>query len=166
MSKPRQDFMWKVHDYVSNNIRFADTKAALSFAFSSGLLSWITSQHNRFADPKAFGVFPTILLWTGVACLLASILLFAWSLIPRLWARTKKGLIFWEQVALYDNGNAYESALEKAGEPGLDAALAEHIHIMARLASRKFALIGTGVMLAAAGTALVAFPVVKIAVCN
>ncbi len=166
MSQPHRDFLWKVHDYVSNNTRFADTKAALAFAFSSGLLSWITAHHARFADAAAFGFFSTLLLWAGVTCLLSSTLLFAWALIPRLWARTQKGLIFWEQVALYDSGEAYNAALSKTDEKGLEQALADHIHIMARLASRKFSLIGVGVTLAALGTVLAAWPVVKIAIAD
>lgn len=162
MSNTHQDFLWKVHDYISRNIKFADTKAALSFAFSSGILSWITSKHHRYADPQRFGGFTTFLLWTGVAFLLAGIFVFVWALIPRLWGKTHKGLIFWEQVALFENGEAYEAAIAKTSERGFDNALADHVHIMARLASRKFALIGNGVALAAAGALLVAYPAIKI----
>jgi len=162
MNNARIEFLWRVHEYINRNTHFADGKAGISFAATSGLISWITAHYDKFSDAERFGFFPTLLIWSGVACLMLAVTAFAAVLIPRLWAKSQKGLIFWEQVAKYDTGAAYSHAVTQMNEEGIEVVLADHIHIMARLASRKYALVAFGVNAAAAGVLCVAWPGLKI----
>ena len=88
------DFLWKIHSYTNDYIRFADTKAAFTATLAAALIGILTSSqifdgllNQRFsAWPKA--------VWLGMAAtglLGLSILSAVFAVMPRLW-RTQKPL--------------------------------------------------------------------------
>jgi|SRR5208337_832171 len=97
---PSIEFIWKVHDYTNNYIRFADTKAALVIVVASGLTAslYAAQAHHYFRLSRlslhAASGWATLL---GVGSLLAflclggSIFLAVLAVVPRLRLQPRAG---------------------------------------------------------------------------
>src|SRR5262249_29209870 len=87
------DFLWKVHESISSDIRFADTKAVMSIGFCSALISGMfAAQLQRFILTKPsftnVGLYETLMgRATPLALLMlgGAVLSSVWAFIPRLW---------------------------------------------------------------------------------
>lgn len=93
-AKSQVEFLWKVHDYLGDNIKFSDTKAAFLVAFSSGLIaSLVTHEFTGALHPwntsKPVEKIVVGLAYFGFAALAVSISLAMLSVLPRLWTESK-----------------------------------------------------------------------------
>lgn len=164
------DYLWKVHGYTNEYIRFGDTKAALILAIITGLIAALFgAKVHEYASPTrldwanakaaatAFGVL-TVLAF--VFLLLAAVFIFL-GIAPRLWADYKCDFLDWVRgkfephaagplafinVANYTDANSYWATVQGM-TPGQQAeSVARHVHVLAKIADRKFKWIERGIL--------------------
>lgn len=153
------EFLWNVHSYLNEYIRFADAKAVVVIAWASALFGALHSADaHHFLDPRTFTLTsPEFWLslhgigaFLGFALLTGSFTVAVGSIIPRLWDGTKPGFIFWGNVLRYAGPADFYSAL--LNEPDLPRHLAEHIYTLARIATTKYSRIAWAIRLAFLGS--------------
>jgi hypothetical protein len=109
-------FLWKVHQYTNEYIRFADTKAAFIAAVSTALIGSLVSSSIFDSCFRRTLCLWTKLQWAGIAGLMLVVTALALSVAairPRLWNRTSVGYIFWESVAGHRTAQEFSHAVCK-----------------------------------------------------
>jgi hypothetical protein len=148
-------FLWDVHRYTNEYIRFADTKAAFiatactaligSLVASSMFESCCRSSFNGMTDIQWFAALALVLLSFAV-------LIAVWSIRPRLPGRNPSGgFIFWESVTAHSSAASFTKAFARLSEADRTKALAEHVFVLASIAKRKYTLVGWAVWLGLPG---------------
>jgi hypothetical protein len=132
-------FLWDVHKYTNDYIRFADTKAAFVAAASTGLIGALVGSS---ALDSCFVVVPaTWLEWCGLAGLLllaTALVLSVLAIRPRLWNHTSVGYIFWESIQGHKTAQAFSQAIGELPGSGLTRATSDHLFMLASVATRKY----------------------------
>jgi hypothetical protein len=136
-----EDFLWQVHGYTNEYIRFADTKAAFIAAATSALIG--TSISSSVLDSF---LLKTPCLWYRSQWLaLIGLLMLSLSTIcslavvwPRLWNKTPVGFIFWESIAGHRSAANFSQGIHKATGQERTTAIAEHLFILGSVARRKY----------------------------
>jgi len=135
-------FLWEVHKYTNDYIRFADTKAAFVAAASTALIGALVGSS---ALDSCFRIRPGTVLQCGA---LAALLLLAASLIlsvlairPRLWNHTSVGYIFWESIKGHKTAQAFSQAISELPASGRTTAISDHLFILASVATRKYGFV-------------------------
>ena len=137
-----EKFVWDVHKYTNDYIRFADTKAAFVAASATALMGALVSStlfDHCFARPLRN---LSALQWAGFVGLgfLAASLVLAVSVVsPRL-TRHKAGVgfIFWESVAEYENHRRFSKALGTSTAIERTTAASDHLFMLATIAKSKY----------------------------
>jgi hypothetical protein len=157
----QRDFLWKVHSYTNDYIRFADTKAAFCASFASALIGalFASKLHELFITKLRAGNFAGLTfladLSLGAFVLLTLSVIFAVVVIrPRLWTHSDKGFIFWEAISAFDAAEAFSTQFRTKVEAELDECLSHHLYTLAKISSRKYFWVSTSILMAAAGAAL------------
>lgn len=146
------DFLWKVHNYTNEYIRFADTKAAFLITAGSALVGVLVSSDvlDKSLKPAAHWGFSTWLGLLGLFSLVVSILCAAWAIKPRLWGSAAVGLIFWESVRRHETNEAYYAALQRqSGE--YSKTVADHVYALGAVAKRKYLYVNLAIVFAIPG---------------
>jgi len=125
-------------DYLRHYIEFADTKAAVVFGISSGLLLYLIEKESILA-------LIISLPWglSKIACAVCTALLVLsaaaafWVVFPRL-TKPQKGLIFWKDVALNKTAETYAEEISNANFEAITASRIKHCYQLARLCNRKY----------------------------
>ena len=150
----RREFLWHVHEYTNEHIRFADTKAGAVIVFCSALLGVLYGQgmHHALLE-RGFGEWGLAMWLAAIAFLfLAGGALFAaWSIFPRLTNPQPKGFIFWESVRAHPDGECFADAVAAESPEELGRHLAAHLRALAGIATRKFWWVQMSVGLAIVG---------------
>jgi hypothetical protein len=159
----RLDFLWKVHEYTNEYIRFADPKARWVAAFAAALIGVLYAAKVQDAWTSAVfqnagkgAIAKAIVAAAAFALLGVSVILSAWSMIPRLWARyaagtvarvavnqesknkaVRQGFLFFEEVIKYADESAYFDAIQNAKPPEFNRVVAKHVYALAGVASHK-----------------------------
>jgi hypothetical protein len=132
-------FLWDVHKYTNDYIRFADTKAAFVAAASTALIGALVGSS---ALDSCFRAMPaTWLQWVAIAGLLllaVSLILSALAIRPRLWNHTSVGYIFWESIKGHKTARAFSQAISELSASGRTAATSDHLFVLASVATRKY----------------------------
>ena len=147
-------FLWEVHRYINEYIRFADTKAAFLMTAASAIVGALVStgvvdKIFTKSAPTAWS-FTTWLALTGLAFLTASVSCGVFAIKPRLWGRATVGLIFWESILRHGTSDMYHAALVSASS-GREKAISDHIYVLSALAQRKYDFVKFSVYLAIPG---------------
>ena len=100
----KQDFLWHVHGYINDYIRFGDTKAAFAGTVASGLLAALYGSQFRIQILQVpYREWP-VASWLAVAAAVFlgfSSVLALWTVRPRLRSSQSKGFIFWGSIAAH-----------------------------------------------------------------
>jgi hypothetical protein len=159
MQSDRNDFLWNVHGYVNEHIRFADTKAAIVLAWAGAIVGGLVSNgsYKNFQEGRLFQPESWLLAWaTLIAFLLLAIAWLVAVLVvtPRVTYSDggMKGLIFWRQVKMFPDATNYTTAVEQCSN--LQACVAEHVYDLSNVADQKFIRVSYSILIALAGTAL------------
>ena len=122
----RVDFLWNVHSYTNEYIRFADTKAALTVAWATALLGVLYAERVHAVPNPETGFWVTSLLAAAALC--AGFVLSVWSILPRLLcnpiarsspkntktiATKSVGLIYWGDVLSLNDAVTYQLNVSK-----------------------------------------------------
>lgn len=168
---PATEFIWKVHGYTNEHIRFADTKAGAVITASGGILGVLLAAkvHHHFMDATFSVPFDGKQTFLALASLGAFVLLGAalgfafWAVKPRLWSKKgsrihPKGVLYWENVTRH-TVEEYVKEVQALSEGDLVRIPSEHVHVLAGIASEKYFWVNLSVMLGAAGGTLAALVV-------
>ena len=169
-------FVWKVHDYTNNYIRFADSKAAVVVALGTGLLAGLVNvRAQRWLSPSLLNLSEPVWkdTWMGVFAFLSFALLSSavacavWAVAPRLWStltrdlkarvlrrdmgRPAKGFIFWGNILAHGTEDEFWGAFKAQDRHNLTEALTRHLYVLAAVADEKFRFANLSIWLAFAG---------------
>lgn len=177
----RREFIWKTHDYTNNYIRFADTKAALIIALTSGLLaSLLGVKAHHYCSPSRLNLREPVWLdsWLGSFAFLAFtflILGFCCAMLtiaPRLWNRLIRGLwntlkhmfsktarastiqpgfVYWSSILAHSSPENYYNALSAQNEGELARHLAAHQYVLGGIVEEKFLYVDRSIRFALLG---------------
>ena len=143
-TEPTGRFLWEVHHYINEYIRFADTKAAFVAATSTALAGALVS--SSVLD-SSFRKLPSLwsgLQWTaavGLLLLSVSLLLSVAAVRPRLWNKTYIGYIFWDSIPGHGTAELFSAAIRKLPVSQRTTALSDHLFALATVAKRKYAYV-------------------------
>jgi Family of unknown function (DUF5706) len=169
--KARDDFVWKVHSYISDYIKLADAKAGAVIAWCGGLIGVLFASqthhsftHARFSWAEAELVTTLVAVASAFGFILLGLgVLFAFIAIkPRLWsseARTEeqKGYIYWGDITLHKSEEAFQSELSTMNAHGLSGKCADHTYVLSGIASKKYWWVNWSLWIAFAGSVFSAF---------
>lgn len=163
--KAKADFAWKVHSYISDYIRFADTKAGAIIAWCGGLIGiLLASQTHHFFTETSFTLSPD---WKVTCLALVSFLAFAllgtgivsafMCIKPRLWSQEEikehpKGYVYWEDVKAHGSADTFKKELGSVGEGAFADMCAEHTFVFSVIASKKYWWVNLSLWMAFAGS--------------
>ena len=149
-----RDFLWKVHSYTNDYIRFSDAKSGVVIGFAAATLGALYATGAfatiRATTPGDWSALDKTLL-AAVAFLVAGALAAAWSMRPRLDDKQPRGFVFWESVRAHDSASEFHLAYSRQSEADLDAHLAEHLYALSTITSKKFYWSAWGVLCGMAG---------------
>lgn len=153
MNDNKQTFAWNVHTYLSDFIKFGDTKAAVLCGLSGGLAVWI-SNLEEFYKEFALGI-TTI---AGVLALIffcSAFVLAMFAIWPNLTTfntkRNKsnalsvsekevptKQFVFWKNILAHVNQNTFSKELNDLTDEELTDQVANHCFELASVADKKY----------------------------
>jgi pycsar effector protein len=157
----KQEFLWKVHSYTNDYIRFADTKAGFCVGIASALIAalFASKSHELFINAfsrKLGGTWSLL----AIASLLAfvalgtSIVSSVAAIRPRLWIKSTRGLIFWKEISQYSSAAEFATAYSIQTDLELNERLSNHVYTLATICSRKYFCVNAAIWMAAVGAAL------------
>jgi hypothetical protein len=168
VSANRLDFLWKTHSYISEYIRFADTKATVVIALSTGLLAALlaTKAHHWCAPSTLSPINPVWKdTWLGAgACSAYTLLVLAFicailALSPRLWstqvaglwetlkhllfiktspAKHERGYVFWDQILVHGSAEQFWNDFLATPDSVLEEHLGKRLFILSAIAHDKY----------------------------
>ncbi len=151
------NFLWEVHKYTNEYIRFADTKAGFiagaATALIGGLIASSLFDSILLARPRLW----SNLQWLGFASLLLLVVSLGLSVAaiqPRLWNKTSVGFIFWGSIAGHGSMLQFTRAIHDLSLLGKTSAISDHLFILSSIAKRKYAFVGWAFSVGVAGGAL------------
>ncbi len=175
-------FLWKVHGYTNEYIRFADPKAGFAVVIFSGLIAaMFSAKCHHLCSPARLSwreatltasLLGTLALAPFVLLLLA-VMMMSWAIARRLWAmfydsiksmlvqtlmaNPPKGFIFWDEILAHREPAEFAKAVRHLNADEQIAALAKQTFVLASIASTKFKWITLGFRVGFVGAALAAF---------
>lgn len=137
----RNEFARFTHEYLREQVMFADQKAAALFATATALLAY--QRERGVIDALQRGSVATggIGWWAGaasVALLTATALLAMLVVVPRLGATRNDGLVFWRGRSSQIGQTAYASEVAGLTIAGTAAEVARHAHDLAVVCRAKY----------------------------
>lgn len=114
---PDDEFAWKVHDGLSDWTARVDVKASIALAIEAAVVGFVitlSTDHRTLADITNW---PVIILWTGIAALLVSVVLSILVVMPQLRARKmksefKQNKIYFGHLRRWDPADLAKSLVE------------------------------------------------------
>jgi hypothetical protein len=151
------EFLWEVHNYTNEYIRFADTKAAFIAGASSALIGSLVA--SSLFD-SCFRI--TLCQWSKTQWIgFAGLLFLAFSLAlsvtatrPRLWNNARVGFIYWGSIVGHKTAGSFTRAFHDLSVRERSAALSNHLFVLARIAERKYAFVDRALYSGIAGGSL------------
>jgi hypothetical protein len=147
-------FLWQVHRYTNDYIRFADTKAAFIAAVSTALIGSLVSSTIFDSCFRKTLCLWSKLQWVGIVGLLLVIIALAFSVAairPRLWNKTSVGYIFWESVAGHGTAQAFSHTVRELQAQDRTTAISDHLFVLATVAKRKYLYVSLAMYAVVAG---------------
>jgi hypothetical protein len=150
-SSDRAEFLWNVHSYMNEYIRFADAKAGLVVAWASAMLGALAGArlHDKI-DANLQGAF----CLAGVLSLLIAFALAFWSIVPRLWTRQPIGYIFWKSILAHKSKDQFVSGIMAQSADELNGQVAGHVFDLAGICDAKFSYVNISIIFAFVGSVL------------
>ncbi len=167
MNHGQREFLWQVHSYQNEYIRFADSKAAVTSAWCTALIGALyASELHKSTSASAACVTLGVIAASG---LVAGFVFSVLALTPRLrfdrWSIGKAkvkpppqtGLIYWGQVHKFAKADDYCSVMNEATDEDHVEQLALHVHVLSDIAVAKFRLVNFAIWASALGSLFLIF---------
>lgn len=147
-------FLWEVHRYTNEYIRFADTKAAFIAGASMALIGALVASSSL---DSSFEITPS--LWSkvqwlaalGLVLLVAALILSIFAIRPRLRKHSTAGFIYWGSIAGHGSATQYTEQVRALSARGRALAVSDHLFILATIAERKYAYVDRAMILGVIG---------------
>ena len=140
-AKDRVEFLWKVHSYTNDYIKFADTKAAFIITAVGGLIAALVS--SRVLDDLhrlRIGNWSAI-CWVALVSLALLVASFVSSLAvitPRLASSTTLGLIFWNHIKKHEDSNKFTKSINSQSTEQIESEVSRHVYDLAGVCGTKY----------------------------
>lgn len=149
-----QPYVWNVHSYVNEYIRFADAKAGAVSVISGTLLGLLyAGDLQKYLVRTSIGDW-NIMGWLSCLAfffLSLSIMFSVLAIRPRLKNNQPTGFIFWESILAFGSSNKLVENFMKESEQGLTEHLLSHLYTLSWISSRKYKWVNAGILAAVAG---------------
>ena len=139
-----EKFLWEVHKYTNDYIRFADTKAAFIAGVSTALIGSLVASSIFDSVTKMGFCEITKMQWAGfvgLVALTASLGLSIAAIRPRLWNNTSVGYIFWGSVVGHKTAKQFTLAVNGLSKADRASAVSDHLFVLASIAKRKYSYV-------------------------
>ncbi len=140
-AKDRLDFLWKIHGYTNDYIKFADTKAGFVAGTVLVVIGALVASHpfdSLSGIPLAqlhyrvgFGALALVILVFSFICALLAIR-------PRLRSTVPRGFIYWASVIEHGSDLAYADACKKLSADQMELNVSRHVYALAAICTRKY----------------------------
>ena len=154
-----REFLWKVHGYVNDYIRFADTKAAFCLGVASELVGALFSSKSQelfLKPPQTF----TLLAWMSLAAFLFLVFSIGSAVIvvyPRLWIHALKGHSSYMAIAEFPSAKAFAADFGLQSDQELNDQLSNQLYSLAKVCRRKYRWVGVAMATAVIGGGLAVY---------
>lgn len=147
----RLAFLWNVHSYLNEYIRFADTKAAIVITWTSALMGALAADgfHKKFALTTYGG-----LCFAGFALLVLAFGCAFAAIIPRPRTTQLPGLIFWRSILAHKSKGDFIAELKKQTSETMADQVAGHLFDLSHVSDRKFWWVDKAIVSALLGSVL------------
>lgn len=152
-----EEFLWKVHTNISDQVKFADQKAGFVAVLSTGVMGGLHSvrvhEHFTQGPPSSWGWAG----WAGAAAfglLAAALVACFYSITPRRRYTSPRGFIFWGGIAAYDSGDEFHQDLQNATADELNLHLSHQTYALAKICKEKYTCLSWAIGLVVAGSEL------------
>ncbi len=134
------NFLWNVHKYVNDYIRFADTKANIILGFSVALLGVLkaTGAAVQLRTPPQTWTLYSWSSFLAVALLVGAVCFAAISVVPRLQNPSGLGYLFWDAIGQHQSGKEFWEGLQGLKGEDLAKELAYHLFVICGIATKKY----------------------------
>lgn len=138
-TKSQWSFSIEAHKYVRDMLNNADNKAQRYIAFSSAFLIWLNSNRGQkiLNVPIIEWRYLEILYLVAILGMAACALFSLFTIVPRL-KGSKKGIIYFNSVAAFENKNDFVIAVLKKSEHELIIDELQHVFELSNICSKKF----------------------------
>lgn len=132
--------------YLTDNIKFADSKAGVLVAIDGLLLRAAIDYFNVTGITfesllQSLTISERFSLIFGSACLIIGLVLSVAVVFPRRGSKAKRGFVFWESIARYPSANEYAKELMNITEDELDKKMAEQQYYVSLTATGKYKML-------------------------
>lgn len=146
--------------YLTDNIKFADSKAGVLIGMDGLLLraavdyfksAGITIE-SLFASSTSVGRFSVIF---GSVFLIVGIIMSLAVVFPRRGSGTRRGFVFWESIAEYPSVDEYTNDVMNISDDELDRKMAEQQYYVSKTATKKYRMLRRAFWASSCGAALI-----------
>jgi hypothetical protein len=150
-NQDRVDFLWNVHSYLNEYVRFADAKAGLVVAWTSTLVGVLVAA--KFQDGFGRSLLGVVGLVRFV-CLLGGFASAFLAVAPRLGTTQPTGFVFWKSILAHKTREQFLARLTEQSPKNLEQHVAGHLYDLAETCKSKFAWVNRSIVLAFVGSIL------------
>lgn len=153
-AEARESFAEATHQYIREYIRLADQKASFLFTAATALLAFLYKNEVsvKWLKPVMQWNILDMVAFVAMTALTLGVLFALWVVIPRT-AGSRRGFLFWEAIAEYDNGRQYSDELRSLSAATLCQIKAEHCFDLARVCRTKYRILRAAIWTGAVGLA-------------
>lgn len=156
------EYIWKIHEHLSENIKFADAKAGLLIIFISTLIGALHTTGNT----KQLAIFSLsfrgIILLLTLMLMLTSIFFAVIVILPRLKTSVNTGIIFWVGILTHGKSDSYAEKMATVTEADLINQLSAQVFDLAEICNQKYKYVKYSLYCAVPSALAAAFIIVTI----
>ncbi len=144
----RNEFLWHVHSYINDNIRFADTKAHLVIGWATALAGALAASgfYHAMVWP-----WPALGRLSGLVVLVFSVVFGVCVIRPRLRTSQTEGFIYWLSILGHRNRDDYLRAVDSIGANEAGRHVAVHNYDLSEICKSKYWWVNLSVFAALLG---------------
>jgi len=153
-AEARERFAEGAHQYVREYIRLADQKASFLFTAATALLAFLYKSgiSTKWLKPLMQWNILDMIAFVAMTALALGVLLALLVVIPRT-PGSRRGFLFWEAIAEYENCRQYSDELRLLSAATLSQIKAEHCFDLARVCRTKYRILRGAIWTGALGLA-------------
>jgi hypothetical protein len=153
-AKERLDFLWRIHAYTNDYIRFADTKAGFVAGAVLAVIGALVASHPFDSLSQSPLTQLPYRVWFSASVLAVLVVSFTCALLairPRVKSAMPRGFIFWVSVVEHGSDMAYASECKKLSVDEMELNVSRHIYALAAICKRKYFWTNLSIMIGSAG---------------
>lgn len=153
-TKNRLEFLWRIHAYTNDYIRFADTKAGFAAGTVLAVMGALVASHPFDSLSQSSLTQLHYHVWfsgLALAFLVCSFVCALLAIRPRLKSTVPKGFIFWTSVVEHGSDLQYADKCKKLSADEMEENVSRHIFALSAICKRKYYWTNLSILMGAAG---------------